>query len=269
MAENSREKESVDYYFNLAAQQYAAVNLLFFLDHAPYSQIKAVCVGVKKGFLVAKVSLERMNDKQIVWGSEVNGYFTVRDDNLVHCHFKSRLVRMYNAPDSAMLLVFPLPRFLDFNQQRFTRRVRPNEELLEEIRVWHGEMHGGDYESLPQMRWINLDKQSRIGDISANGMMLEMAESSPFAQRININDRVLVRGNFGVPSKELLLFIIGRVVRKTPDIENPEQLAIGCSFLNWRRVDDTRNTSWLRCDPQEGIAIIAQWASRNFRGMRA
>ncbi len=261
--------EGSDFYFGLAVQQYATVNLVFFLDHCPYSQIKALCVGVKKGYLVTKVALEKIQNNQIIWGSEVNGYFTVRDVNLVHCHFKSRLIRMYTAPANAMFLVFPLPRYVDFNQQRFSRRVRPEKDLLKNLNIWHGELQGGDIENLPQLRWINLANQNcEIGDISANGLMLEVPGQSPFAPRININDRILVRGDFGTPGKALLLFIIGSIVRKMSDPEDEEQLDIGCSFLNWRRVDDTRNTSWIRCDPLEGIGAVSQWISRNFRSMQ-
>lgn len=269
MADDNPRNEGSDYYFGLAVQQYTTVNLIFFLDHTPYSQIKALCVGVKKGYLVTKVSLEKIENSQIIWGSEVNGYFTVRDDTLVHCHFKSHLIRMYTAPGNAMFLVFPLPRYIDFNQQRFSRRVRFEKEFTKNLNIWHGELQGGDIESLPQLRWITLNNHiCEIGDISANGLMLEMAEKSPLVPRFNINDRILVRGNFGTPGKALLLFIIGAIVRKMPDPENEELLNIGCSFLNWRRVDDTRNTSWIRCDPQEGIGAVSQWISRNFRNMQ-
>lgn len=269
MAENNLAKEGSDYYFGLAVQQYVTINFVFMLDHVPFTQIKALCAGVKKGYLVTKASLEKIDRHPVIWGSEVNGYFTVRDDDLAHCHFKSRLVRMYMAPGNAMFLVFPLPRFLDFNQQRFSRRVRFEKDLLESLGVWHGELKGGGMESLPQLSWHSLkSQQCEIGDISATGLMLQMPAKSPLAPHFNIHDRILMRGNFGTPARAALLFILGAIVRKMPDIEDEERLNIGCSFLNWRRVEDTRNTSWIRCDPQEGIAMVSQWISRNYRSMQ-
>ena len=99
-------------------------------------------------------------------------------------------------------------------------------------------------------------------------MRLDMAEKSPVASRINVNDRILLRGNFGTAGRPTQIFVLGVVIRKMPDPEDEEQLSIGCNFLNWRKVEDTRNTSWLRSDPQEGIGIIAQWISRNFRNLQ-
>ena len=83
-----------------------------------------------------------------------------------------------------------------------------------------------------------------------------------------MHNRILLRGDFGIPGRPLIIFALGTVVRKMPDPELEESLCAGCSFLSWRKVDDARNTSWLRCDPQEGIGAIAQWISRNFRSVQ-
>lgn len=269
MADDRMDKDNNEYFFKLAVQQYSTADLFFYLDRCPYSQIKALCVGVKKGYLITRVSIEEIEDTQIIWGSEVNGYLTVRDETIIHCHFSTRLVRMYTAPPNAMFLVFPIPKDIDFNQRRFSRRVKPEEDFLKGLSVWYGELQGGDSENLPQLRWINLKKpEGEIGELSASGLRLDLPEQSAAGTRININDRILLRGNFGTSARPMPIFVLGAVVRKMPDPEDEEQLSVGCTFLNWRKVDDTRNTSWLRCDPQEGIAIIAQWISRNFRNLQ-
>lgn len=269
MALSNYKKEGVEYYFDLAVRQYAMAELFFSFDHCPYSQLKALCVGVKKGYLITRVDLQKIDNKQIIWGSDVNGYFTIRDDTIIHCHFKSRLIRMYTAPANSMFLVFPLPRAIDFNQRRFTRRVKPEEDFLRSLNIWHGELQGGDMENLPKLRWISLKNQPcELGEISANGLRLEMATNSSLTPRMNINDRILLRGDFGNPNRPAMIFVLGDIVRKMVDPEDEEISSVGCAFINWRKVEDNRNTSWLRCDPQEGIGLIAQWISRNFRNLQ-
>lgn len=269
MSENNLDRGDSEFFFNLAVQQYASIDLFFYLDRCPYTQIKALCVGVKKGYLVTRVPLEKIEEKQIIWGSEVTGYFTVRDATIEHCHFTSRLVRMYTAPVNSMYLVFPLPKTLDHNRRRFSRRVVPEKEFLQKLNLWHGELQGGDIESLPVLRWINLkNQQCQLGEISANGLRLDLGEKSPALPRLNVNDRILLRGDFGTASKPFNIFVIAVIVRKMADPENEELVNIGCHFINWRKVDDARNTSWLRCDAQEGIGVIAQWVSRNFRNLQ-
>lgn len=269
MSQQKLDKDDKDYYFRLAVEQYSSIDLFFYLDRCPYSQIRALCVGIKKGYLITRVELDKIEDKQIIWGSEVTGYFTVRDDTIVHCQFTSRLVRMYTGPANNMFLVFPLPATLDHNRRRFSRRVTPEGEILQEFSIWHGELQGGDMESLPVLRWISLkNQQCQLGEISSNGLRLDLGEKSPAVPRLNVNDRILLRGDFGTPVRPFKIFVIGVVVRKMPDPENEDIINVGCHFINWRKVEDTRNTSWLRCDPQEGIGAIAQWISRNYRNLQ-
>lgn len=269
MADNKFDKEQSDYYFQLAAQQYSKIDLYFYLGHCPYSQLNALCVAVKKGYLICRASIDQIEDNQIIWGSEVNGYFTVREEEIIHCHFSTKLVRMYTAPPNAMFLVFPIPQNIDFNQRRFSRRVKPEEDFLKNLHVWYGEMQGGDSESLPQLRWINLKMpEGELEELSSSGMRLYLAEKGAAAARIKINDTILLRGDFGTPGRPMMIYVLATVVRKVPDLDNEEQITVGCSFICWRKVEDTRNTSWLRCDPHEGIGAIAQWISRNFHHLQ-
>lgn len=262
------EKDEVAYYFNLVVEHHSDVDCYFYLDHCLYSRIRATCAGIKNGHLVARVSLEELDKNPLVWGSEVNAYFSVRDVDVVHCHFKSRLVRMYNAAN-AMFLIFPLPKNLDHNQRRFSRRVNLFEMEGVELAVWHGEMQGGNMESQPQLRWIALRGQPcSVGEISANGLRLDIEEKSLLAAKIGVNDLVLLKGDFAPKSRPCPIFVLGVAVRKMPDIEAEGIIDVGCHFLNWRKVNDSQNPAWFRADPQEGIGMIAQWVSRNFRSLQ-
>ena len=268
MADENRDLDKSAWYFKLAVEQYVEINLFFYVDKCLYSSLRALCVGIKKGHVITRAPLETLMHKSIVWGSEISGYFTVRDLEIEHCHFTSRLVRLYNSPPSSMFLVFPEPQIIDHQQRRFSKRVNLDEETGEKFDAWHGEMDSGNMETLPRLRWTPLkNRQCELDEISANGMRLTMNAQSPMAARIGVNDLILLKGNFGVPTKPVNLFVLGRIVRKLPDPEDKEIIQAGCHFFSWRKVDDTRNSNWFRADTQEGIGQIAQWVSRNFRNV--
>lgn len=258
--------DNIEYYFNLAIEQYSDINIVFLLDQCPYSRLTALCVGIKNGHFIVRVALDQIDLHPLVWGSEANCYFQVRDAQMVVCHFVTKLVRIYNAPPHAMFLVFPLPAALDHNQRRFGRRVTLYDDEEAELRVWHCYPSGGDDEELPVLRWEDLARhQCELDDLSANGMRLRINEKNPYYGKLHVNDRLLLRGNFGSSKKPARLYAMAQLVRKTPLPDSEDDMAIGCQFISWRKTDDAK--TWFRADQREGIAAIAQWISRNFRNL--
>ena len=255
--------EKINYYFSLAAEQYEEIELVFELDLCPYSQASALCVGVKNGHFIARATLEELEREPLIWGTEVNGFFSVRDVDLLHFHFRTRLARLYNAPPNAMFLVCPLPSALDTQQRRFGKRVNLDESAAASLTVWHSYLTGGDAEAPPRQMWQPLtNRGAQVGEISANGMRLDISQKDPLYPRIFINDPALLRGDFGTPAKPAPLFILASVVRKMAKPESEDMMSIGCKFISWRKVDS--QGAWFRADPQEGIGQLAQWISRNF-----
>lgn len=269
MADSDREVGGIAYYFDLAVEQYSDVSLFFYLDKCPYSQVKGVCAGVKNGHFIVRVPLSALENTQIVWGSDVSGYFTVRDAQMVHCHFTTRLARLYNAPPDAMFLVCPLPKSMDHNQRRFSRRVTIGPEAAEGIGVWHSVLEGGDANSLPKARWLALEsRHCELGEMSANGMRLDFPAKSPILARLGLNDPILLKGDFAPKNKPAPIFVLGNVVRIMPRPDSEEEITcVGCHFRAWRKVDPKAGQTWFRADSQEGIGVIAQWISRNFRNV--
>lgn len=264
MADPNRDDTS--YYFNLARADYAVINLFFYLDKCELSHVRGTCVMIKNGHFVVRVPLKELDDHPVVWGCEVQGYFSVRDVDIVHCHFKSRLARLYNGPPDSMYLIFPLPLTIDHNQRRFSKRVNLAGDVSEGFRLWHGAMEGGGPDSLPEMRWLGLEKSFCVlAELSASGMRLEMPENSPFCARLSVNDLVLLKGDFGAPGKLSPLFVLGVIIRKMPKLEMEDVMCIGCHFLSWRKVEGRPGQTWFRADTQEGIGAIAQWLARNYR----
>lgn len=258
----------VERYFNLAAAQQTRMNLFFIWDKCQISSVRAPCVMVKKGLFVVRSTLAELDKEPVIWGAEVNGFFTVRDLDLVSCNFKTRLARLYNAPPDAMLMVFPLPRSIEFGQQRFSRRVNISHEATEGFGVWYGEMSGGDMDKLPQLRWRPFDSQTcELDEMSASGMRLDIPAKCPLADRLSVGDPILLKGNFGIPNKPQHVFVLAEIVRKTPRRDVEGQTSLGCHFRSWRRVGGSGQDSWFRAESQEGIGIINQWLSRNFRGI--
>lgn len=254
----------VTYYFNLAVEQYADINLEFLLDQCPYSRISALCVGVKNGHFIVRILMSELENKSLVWGSEVNGFFSVRDLEITPCNFKTKLVRIYNAPPNALFLVFPLPDRLNHNQRRYSKRVNLDNSEEDGFSAWHGYMAGGDEEKPPQLRWQKLVSPACVlAELSANGMRLDMQDNSAIYTRIFLNDIVLLKGDFGSTQKPAQLYVLGNVVRKMPKPESEGIMCVGCHFSAWRKISGSE--TWFRADDQEGVGLIAQWVSRNFR----
>ena len=262
----AEQKDDIAYYFDLAIQQYSEINLFFYLERCEYSNFKSLCVGLKNGHFITRVSLEKVEHTPIVWGTEISGYFTIRDTEIVPCHFKSRLVRIYNAPPDSLFLVFPLPDYMDHNQMRFSKRISLDPEIAQEFGLWHGMMGYGDESTLPILRWISLTgQQCQLAEISANGLRIDFEEKSPFLEKMGINDEILLRGNFGLPTKPFEMYIVGNIVRIMKKPESDGIMSVGCHFQSWQKIDNAKTKAWFRADPQEGIGQVAQWLSRNYR----
>lgn len=259
---------NVDYYFNLAIEQGTDFNLFFLLDRCPISHVHAPCVKVKNRHFVARAELEEIERNPIVWGADVRGYFTVRDNDVVNCHFTTRLARIYNGPLNSLYLVFPLPGVIDHNQRRFSRRVNIDRETASEFGIWTATLEGGDAETLPQAKWRPLHNyECELGELSASGLRLDVREDTALCERMGINDLILLKGDFGRPGKPFPLFVVGTVVRRMPKPDSEGIICFGCHFISWRKVAAREGQTWFKADPEEGIGQIAQWISRNFHSL--
>lgn len=258
--------DKVEYFFDLAIKQYVEISLFFYLDKCEYSSLKALCVGIKNSHFITRISLGAVENTPIIWGTEVNGYFSVRDVEITPCSFSTKLVRIYNAPPDALFLVFPLPSYLDHDQRRFSRRVLLDAANTSAFGLWHGLFINGDPETLPQLRWTTLEnRHCELAELSATGLRLDFEEKSPILEKMATNDEILLRGNFGARNRADDIYVLGNIVRimKRPDSEGI--VSAGCRFRSWRKTTAPANQAWFRADPQEGIGQIAQWLSRNFR----
>lgn len=262
--------EDAAYYFNLATEQYVEINLFFYLNKCEYSNFRALCVGIKNRHFICRIMLDQVEDVPIIWGTEVSGYFVVRDSELVYCHFHTRLARIYNGPPNALYLVFPLPRYIDHDQRRFSKRVTIDPEIATSFKIWHGTIDGGSSDTLPALRWITLEnRHCEMADLSANGYRLDFPEKSPILEKFAVNDEMLLLGNFGLPRKPNNLYILGNIVRIMEKPESEGIVSVGCHFRSWRKVDTPPAQAWFRSDSKEGIGLVAQWVSRNFRTVAA
>lgn len=261
-----RNRDKVEYFFDLAIRDYTNINLLFYLDKCEYSSLEGMCVGLKNGHFIVRAKLEDVENSPLVWGTEVAGYFTVRDVEIIPCHFHTRLVRIYNAPPDALFLVFPLPQFIDHEQRRFSRRVGLELGAKSEFSIWHGMFINGDSETAPQLRWTMLEsRHCEFAELSANGMRLDFEEKSPILEKMAINDEMLLRGNFGTRTRADDIYVLGNIVRIMKKPESEGIISVGCHFRAWRKVTASANQAWFRSHPQEGIGQISQWLARNFR----
>lgn len=267
MAE-THNQDTVAYFFDLAIKDYTTINLIFYLDKCEYSSLNAMCVGIKNDHFITRVSIEAVENSPIVWGTEVAGYFTVRDVNVVACNFRTRLVRIYNAPPDALFLVFPLPKFIDHDQRRFSKRVTLDPEKAAEFGLWHGTFVNGSSSELPQLRWGALEnRHCSFAELSANGLRLDFDEKSPILAKMALKDEILLRGNFGTRTRADNIYVLGNIIRIMKKPESEGITSVGCHFRAWRKVDAAVNQAWFKADPREGIGQISKWLSTNFRAV--
>lgn len=268
MTEFVKNIDDPEYYFGLACREHARINLFFTLDMCHISNIRATCVMIKNGHFVVSAPIEEVEREPIVWGTETSGYFAVRDADIVHCHFKSRVARIYNGPPNAIFLVFPLPKSIDHQQRRFSLRLPVHGDEAGNFQVWCGEIEEKD-DKLPVMRWHKAEPPlCALGDISSSGLRLDMSDKEPLAENIDINDPVLLRGDFGQPGKPLPLSVLALVRRKMPGQKDKNIVSIGCHFLKWRKLEGVHSHIWFKPEAEVGIPAIAQWIGRNFNNLR-
>lgn len=253
--------------FTLARSQGVPINLVFLLDKCEISRFAAPCIMIKNGHFVIRAELEELAAHPLMWGSEVSGYFVIMNDGKpMTCHFLTKLVRIYNGPLNSVYLVFPLPEAIDHNQRRFSKRVNLDRENAEGFGIWYGRMEGGGPEVLPGLAWTPLENgDCELGELSASGMRLDVAESCPLT-RSSLYDPILLKGDFGTGGELNPLYVRGIIVRSMtkPDVEGIT--SYGCRFLAWRKVTTPHPNAWFRVDA-DGVAAIAEWLNRNFRAV--
>lgn len=268
MADSNISQTESAHFFQLAIDQNSMLKMYFLIDKCQFSILSAPCVMLKSGHFVVRASLEVVENAPIIWGTEVNGYFNVRDADTIHCHFSTRLVRIYNGSANSLYLVFPLPLSIDHNQRRFSKRININEETPGEFTVWFGNMDSGTLKDKPQLNWQSLaDTACELSEISSSGLRLDIPENIPLCTKMSVNDLILLKGEFGSIKKPNSLYILGRIVRKMPNLEVEGLISLGCQFYAWQKILDTARSAWFKPDPRDGIGIISEWISRNFRGL--
>ena len=71
----------------------------------------------------------------------------------------------------------------------------------------------------------------RIGRHIISGLRVDISEKNSIAEIIDINDPVLLHGDFGQPGKPLPLSLIAIVRRKMPAQKEKDIVSIGCHFF--------------------------------------
>lgn len=261
--------ESVAQLFQLAIEQEVRVNLTFLMDLCQFSIITGQFAFFKNRHFGVRADLRQLREKQVIWGADVDGFFAVRtelDRQVVH--FKSKLVRLYNAPPDSMYLIFPLPAYVDDAQRRHSRRVELGRESSASLQAWYGVMEGGDQVGLPQQVWKSLrENQCEIGELSPSGMRLDFQADNAISGQLLVDTPILLKGEFGPKSKQDQLFVLGTIVRRMSRKDKDGIMSVGCHFFRWRRIAGADSETWFKADPQDGIALISQWLRNPYRGI--
>lgn len=250
-------------YFQKAYEDRVDIDLMFLLDKCQFSEIRAPCVMVKNRYFVVRAPLDKIRSEKIIWGADVDGYFTVRMDDTETIHFRSKLVRIYNAPPDSMFLTFPFPRTIDYDQRRCSKRVSIDRHSAEGFGIWYGSMEGGDLEHIPQQIWRPFeDDQCELSEFSASGLRIDFSSDNPLTGKLALDTPILLKGDFGTAAKPQPIFVLGSVVRKMPRKDRKDWMSIGCHFRSWRKIQGSESERWFKADSSEGIALINKWLIR-------
>lgn len=259
----SDEQDRIEAYFKKAYEDRVDIHLMFLLDKCQFSEVRGPCVMIKNRYFVVRVPLKTLTNEQIIWGAEVDGFFTIRMDDTETIHFKSKLVRIYNAPPDSMFLAFPIPRTIDYHQRRYSKRVNIDRDSAEGFGIWYGSMEGGDLEHIPQQIWRPFENDKcELAEFSASGLRLDLPASDPLAGKLALDDPILLKGDFGTRAKPQPIFVLGSIVRKMPRKDREGWISLGCHFRSWRKIKGPEGERWFKADPTEGIALINQWLIR-------
>lgn len=257
------ESDQIATYFEKACEDQVDINLTFLLDKCQFSIIRAPCVMVKNRYFVVRVPLEKIKREKIIWGAEVDGFFTIRMDDTQTIHFKSRLARLYNAPPDSMFLTLPLPASIDHSQRRHSKRVDIDRHSAEGFGIWYGSMEGGDLEHIPQQIWRPFENEHcELAEFSASGLRIDLKTDNPLMGKLAIDDPILLKGDFGTKAKPQPLFVLGNIVRKMSRKDRENWTSLGCRFRSWRKIMGPESERWFKADPMDGIALINQWLIR-------
>lgn len=267
MARETRNNDKIALYFQKAYEDRVDINLMFLLDKCQFSEVRGPCVMVKNRYFVVRVPLEKIRHERIIWGAEVDGLFTVRLDDTETIHFKSRLVRLYNAPPDSMFLTFPFPTSIDYGLRRHSKRVNLDRHSASGFGIWYGSMEGGDLEHIPQQIWRPFEnEQCELAEFSASGLRIDLKEDNPLIGKLALDTPILIKGDFGDKTKPQPLFVLGSIVRKMPRKDRDGWMSIGCHFRSWRKIQGPEGDRWFKADPSEGIALINKWLIRYSMG---
>lgn len=255
--------EKIAAYFDRAYADKVDINLTFMLDKCQFSSLRAPCVMVKKGYFVVQTPIRKVQNEKIIWGAEVEGFFTVRLDDTETIHFRTRLARIYNAPPDSLYLTMPLPNSIDYGQRRHSKRVNIDRNSAAGFGIWYGSMEGGNAEHIPQQIWRPFENEDcQLAEFSASGMRLDLKEDNPLLGKLALDDPILLKGDFGTKSQPRPLFVLGSVVRKMPRRDREGWISIGCRFRSWRKILGPEGERWFKADNLEGIPLINQWLVR-------
>lgn len=259
----SEQSERIENLFTKAWQENVDLTLTFLLDKCQFSVIHAPCVMVKRGYFVVRAPLASIKKEKIIWGAEVDGFFSVRLEDVENVHFKSRLVRLYNAPPDSMFLTFPLPESIGHGQRRNSKRVDLDRDTSEGFGIWYGSMEGGDLEHIPQQIWRPFEnEQAELAEFSASGLRIDLKDDNPLLGKLGIDDPILLKGDFGLKGKPQPIFVLGAIARKMPRRDKEGWMSLGCHFRSWRKILGPEGERWFKADPTDGIALINQWLIR-------
>lgn len=260
---DAEKEDRIAAYFVRACDDRVDINLTFLLDKCQFSSLRGPCVMVKKGYFVVQTPIKKVQNEKLIWGADVEGFFTVRLDDTETIHFKSKLVRIYNAPPDSLYLTMPLPKSIDHGQRRHSKRVSIDRHSASGFGIWYGSMEGGNAEHIPQQIWRPFENEDcQLAEFSASGMRLDLKDDNPLLGKLALDAPILLKGDFGARGKPQPLFVLGSVVRKMPLREREGWMSIGCRFRSWRKVAGPESERWFKSDAQEGIPLINQWLIR-------
>jgi hypothetical protein len=242
----------------LAMEMRVDFHMDFFHDNHVIYQHKGMCIQVEADQI--KIYLRGDFNRLPPQGMEVHVYFSLHiERKTLPCDFSAKVISVVTE-NRDTFLVLTLPGDMGHNQRRYNVRIPISKQDIANFRVWYGKpsgVPGAVDDARRKIQWLPVPAEEvDVLDISAGGMHLGVAVTSPTLEFLARQELLLLNGEFDVKGKNLPpLAMVGPIVRL---MREDAWARLGVQFRRWAMVRKG-DLNWLPLGEQDGIAPLGSW----------
>lgn len=231
-------------------------------EEARSRPMRGVCVALKSAALLIDVDLYSPVSAWI--GQKAHVYFQLRDDRGVENYDFSVPILDIPRHGDGYALQLKMPRELNHNQKRMFVRVKPPEELVSELALWHLPDDRDQPKNFSHLRQAFCAGELSIEDISAGGVRLSMDPLDPVVSSFSAGSIGIM--HLVVKDKDdrepVNLWLVCECVLIRSEEDSP-RISISFKFRKWAREPaGSEDFTWLPIRPTDGVPSLTAWIMR-------